>query len=58
MIIGIRREEKNRWECRSPLTPAHVRDLLKGGLVDQVIVQPSGRRVFTDAEFGKVWFAI
>ena len=28
MIIGIRREDKNRWERRAPLTPEEVGDLI------------------------------
>jgi len=48
--LGIRREDKNRWERRVPLTPYHVEELVR----DQgrsVLVQPSERRIFTDREF-------
>lgn len=48
--IGIRREDKNRWERRVPLTPDHVDELVR----DQgrrVVVQPSPIRVFPDAEY-------
>jgi alpha-aminoadipic semialdehyde synthase len=48
--IGIRREDKNRWERRVPLTPDHVEELVR----DQgrrVVVQPSPIRVFPDAEY-------
>jgi hypothetical protein len=27
-VIGIRREDKNCWERRVPLTPKHVRELV------------------------------
>jgi alpha-aminoadipic semialdehyde synthase len=47
--IGIRREDKNEWERRVPLVPAHVRQLVEEGV--RVIVQPSSIRVFTDDEY-------
>jgi alpha-aminoadipic semialdehyde synthase len=48
--IGIRREDKNRWERRVPLTPNHVEELVRElGL--SVLVQPSPIRVYTDAEY-------
>jgi len=49
-IIGIRREDKNKWERRVPLTPEHVRWLREKHGV-HTIVQPSPIRVFTDAEY-------
>jgi saccharopine dehydrogenase (NAD+, L-lysine-forming) len=49
-IIGIRREDKNEWEKRAPLTPAHVKELKeKYGI--RVIVQPSAIRVFPDEDY-------
>eukprot|EP01102_Stenamoeba_stenopodia_P004560 TRINITY_DN1485_c0_g2_i1.p1 TRINITY_DN1485_c0_g2~~TRINITY_DN1485_c0_g2_i1.p1 ORF type:complete len:688 (+),score=115.66 TRINITY_DN1485_c0_g2_i1:3-2066(+) len=48
-VIAIRREDKNRWERRSPLAPEHVATLVNRGI--QVIVQPSSRRVFSDQEY-------
>jgi len=46
-ILGIRREDKNRWEKRVPLTPDHVRELQnKHGIT--TVVQPSTIRVFPD----------
>ena len=49
-IVGILRESKNKWERRSPLSPADVRVLIADyGL--RVLVQPSSRRIFADAEF-------
>lgn len=47
--LGIRREDKSRWERRSPLSPDQVRELVREGL--PVIVQPSPIRVFSDDEF-------
>jgi len=50
--IGIRKEDKNRWERRTPLTPKHVKELKeKHGI--QTIVQPSQIRAFTEEEYKK-----
>ncbi|MEN8152448.1 MAG: bifunctional lysine ketoglutarate reductase /saccharopine dehydrogenase family protein [Acidobacteriota bacterium] len=49
-IIGIRREDKNKWERRTPLIPDDVRELReKFGI--RTIVQPSKLRIFTDDEY-------
>jgi alpha-aminoadipic semialdehyde synthase len=49
-IIGIRREDINKWERRVPLIPSHVRELIRGhGL--EVYIQPSDIRVFPDADY-------
>jgi len=48
--LGLRHEDKSRWERRTPLTPDHVRRLInEHGL--EVIVQPSPTRVFPDAAY-------
>ncbi len=47
--IGIRREDKNQWERRVPLTPAHVRQLVAEGI--EVTVQPSTIRAMSDDEY-------
>ena len=48
--IGIRREDKNRWERRAPLAPRHVKELIRRrGL--RFCVQPSAIRVFSDEEY-------
>ncbi len=48
--IGIRREEKNRWERRVPLTPEHIRDLTgKSGF--EFVVQPFPKRAFPDEAY-------
>ena len=43
--IAIRREAVNVWERRAPLSPVHVRQLVRQGF--RVLVQPSNRRVFS-----------
>ncbi len=49
-VIGMRREDKNQWERRAPLTPDTVKELKeKYGI--KTIVQPSKIRVFTDKEY-------
>lgn len=48
--IGIRREDKNPWERRAPLIPAHVRELVGGGHLD-IRLQPSPIRVFSDDDY-------
>ena len=52
MIIGIRREDKNRWERRVPLVPADIAVLHDQGLAFRI--QPSPSRVFGDAEYAAV----
>lgn len=50
MVIGIRREDKNRWERRVPLTPADVAELrARHGI--EFLVQPSPIRAFPEAEY-------
>lgn len=48
-VLGVRREDKNKWERRAPIAPRHVEALRSQGL--RVIVQPCTRRVFTDSEY-------
>ncbi|MFQ5776997.1 MAG: hypothetical protein ACE5IP_03205 [Terriglobia bacterium] len=48
--IGIRREDKNRWERRAPLTPAHVEELVKEQ-GRSVALQPSPLRIYADEEY-------
>ncbi len=52
-MIGIRREDKNIWERRSPLIPEQVGQLI-GDHGLQFRVQPSTIRVFSDDEFREV----
>jgi len=48
-VIGIRREDKNRWERRVPVTPEHVAELTRHGVA--VTCEPSPIRAFSDASF-------
>ncbi|KAI8048729.1 Saccharopine dehydrogenase-domain-containing protein [Syncephalis plumigaleata] len=50
--IGLRREDKNRWERRVALTPQHVERLVKD-LGATVYVQPSTNRTFRDWRYEK-----
>lgn len=49
-LIGIRREDKNPWERRVPLIPAHVRELIQE-LPLEIWLQPSPIRVFPDEDY-------
>lgn len=49
-VIGIRREDKNEWERRVPLIPAHIAQLKQTHSID-FIVQKFPRRAFTEEEF-------
>jgi alpha-aminoadipic semialdehyde synthase len=45
--LGIRREDKNKWERRTPIIPDHTKELKeKYGI--ETIVQPSKIRTFSD----------
>ncbi|PKO23237.1 MAG: hypothetical protein CVU38_05270 [Chloroflexi bacterium HGW-Chloroflexi-1] len=48
--IGIRREDKSRWERRVPVTPEDARSLKDRHGVE-VYVQPSPNRAFSEDEF-------
>jgi saccharopine dehydrogenase (NAD+, L-lysine-forming) len=50
--LGIRREDKNRWEQRVPLTPEHIKELKeKHGI--ETFIQPSDIRVFSEDDYRK-----
>jgi alpha-aminoadipic semialdehyde synthase len=51
-VIGIRREDKNEWERRAPLTPDHVAELV-GNRGFELTIQPSARRIFHDIDYEK-----
>jgi alanine dehydrogenase len=51
--IGIRREDKNPWEKRVPLIPAHVKEIIRKFPLD-VWLQPSEIRVFSDRDYRDV----
>ena len=48
-VIGIRREDKNRWERRAPLVPEHVAELTRRGIA--VVVERSPVRIFPDEDY-------
>lgn len=51
--VGIRREDKNLWERRVPLTPAQAARLIETDRLE-IYVQPSAQRVFPDAAYREV----
>jgi saccharopine dehydrogenase (NAD+, L-lysine-forming) len=51
--LGIRREDKNRWERRVPLTPEHVLELKKKYGIE-TFIQPSNIRIFSEEAYQKV----
>ncbi len=48
--IGIRLEDKNRWERRVPLTPTDAAEVQRAS-GHEILVQSSPIRVFTDDEY-------
>mgnify|MGYP006289375993 CR=1 FL=1 len=48
--IGIRREDKNKWEKRTPIIPKHVK-FLKEKYGIETIVQPSPIRIYNEEEY-------
>ncbi len=50
--IGIRREDKNRWERRAPVSPAHVAELVTERGIS-VVVQPSPIRIYPDEDYAQ-----
>ncbi len=49
-LLGVRREDKNRFERRAPLIPEHVARLAEDHDV-KVTLQPSPKRIFSDQEY-------
>ena len=49
-IIGIRLENKNKWERRTPIIPKHMKELIQEETLE-FIVQSSPIRAFKDQEF-------
>ena len=57
VTIGIRREDKNEWERRVPLTPCDAARLQRvHGL--KFLVQPSPIRTFLDQEYRSAGLAV
>lgn len=56
--VGIRREDKSRWEARTPLVPDDVARLIEGGgeigAGIPITVQRSDIRAFADTEYAEV----
>ena len=50
LTIGIRREDKSKWEKRTPLIPSAVEKLFKKFKI-RSIVQPSSTRIYPDEEY-------
>lgn len=48
--VGIRRETKDKTELRVPLTPEHIKELIKHNELN-FLVQSAEQRKFTDEEF-------
>ena len=48
--LGIRREDKNKWERRVPLVPQHIKDLKESHGIE-TIIQPSPIRVFPKEKY-------
>jgi len=49
-IIGIRREDKNKWERRVPLIPFHTGEIIQNYPVE-IWIQPSQIRIFSDEDY-------
>ena len=49
-IIGIRREDHNKWERRVPLVPSDVKTILNENPC-RISIQPSKLRIFTDHSY-------
>jgi len=47
-VIGVLKEQTNKWERRAPLSPHHCVKLLKSG-VKRILVQPCSKRIYRDA---------
>ena len=50
--IGIRRETRDKTQHRAPLSPGHVRELVRNHRI-RVLVQPWDRRVFSDRQYAR-----
>jgi saccharopine dehydrogenase (NAD+, L-lysine-forming) len=49
-LLGIRREDKNRWERRVPIIPEHVQ-FYKKNLDIHTVVQPSSIRAYSNQDY-------
>ncbi|KAJ1649715.1 hypothetical protein IWQ61_009285 [Dispira simplex] len=53
LTLGIRREDKNRWERRVALIPSDIQTLIQETKA-RVLVQPSQQRIYPDQAFREV----
>jgi saccharopine dehydrogenase (NAD+, L-lysine-forming) len=53
LMLGIRREDKNKWEKRTPVTPEHVKKLKDEHDIN-AIIQTSPIRIFKDKEYQSI----
>jgi len=51
-MLGIRREDKSKWEARVPLIPEHVKKFKEEHGIE-TIIQPSKIRTYSDDEYVK-----
>jgi len=51
--LGIRREDKNIWERRVPITPTHAKQL-KSIYGIETIIQPSNIRIFSNEDYRSI----
>ncbi|HSM81575.1 MAG TPA: hypothetical protein VLS96_07810 [Nodosilinea sp.] len=51
LTLGIRRENDLKFEARTPLLPAHVRQLIETYPQVKVLVQPSPLRAYPEADY-------
>jgi saccharopine dehydrogenase (NAD+, L-lysine forming) len=56
-ILGIRREDKNKWERRVPLIPEDLKQL-KEQFGIKAVVQPSSLRIYPDDAFSRAGAAV
>ncbi|MHA1978112.1 MAG: bifunctional lysine ketoglutarate reductase /saccharopine dehydrogenase family protein [Candidatus Hodarchaeales archaeon] len=49
-IVGIRLEDKNKWERRTPIVPNHVKELISTNSAN-FVVQSSPIRAFKDSDY-------
>lgn len=49
-LIAIRHEDKGPWEKRTPLIPAHVREIIQNHPLE-IWIQPSSVRIFPDEDY-------
>ena len=52
-VIGIRKEDKSKWERRASITPTQVEQLLAKNPNLKFVVEPSAKRIFKDNEYEK-----